>query len=91
MPKISVALNSTESATGKKNQKTFTDVKATATSEQITNFTKGLNSLTTNNYVETNRIEKTNVDIEEVTSTASLLTIGTVSSTVEGAMWLEDD
>ena len=91
MAKISVALNSTEADTGKRNQKTFTDVKASATSEQIKTFTQGLNSLTTNNYVETNRIEKLNVDTEEVTSTSALLTIGSVSSTAEGAMWLEDD
>lgn len=91
MAKISVALNSTEADTGKRNQKTFTDVKASATSEQIKTFTQGLNSLTTNNYVETNRFEKLNVDTEEVTSTSALLTIGSVSSTVEGAMWLEDD
>lgn len=91
MAKISIALNSTEQTTGKKLQKTFTDVKASATSEQITNFTKGLNNLTTNIYSETNRIEKLNADTEEVTSTASLLTIGTTSSTVEGAMWLEED
>ena len=91
MAKISVALNSTEAATGKKNQTTLTDIKPTATSEQITAFTKGLNSLTTNIYEETNRIEKLNVDTEEVNSTAALLTIGTASSTVEGAMWLEDD
>lgn len=91
MAKIAVAINSTEAATGKKNQKTLTDIKPTATSEQITNFAKGLNNLTTNNYVETNRIEKLNVDTEEVTGTASLLTIGTTSSTVNGAMWLEVD
>ena len=91
MSKVSVALNTTEAATGKKNQKTFTDIKASATSEQITNFTKGLNNLTTNNYVETNRIEKLNADTEQVNSTAALLTIGTVSSTAEGAMWLEED
>lgn len=91
MAKVSIALNSTEQTTGKKLQKTFTDVKASATSEQITNFTKGLNNLTTNIYGETNRIEKLNADTEEVTSTASLLTIGTTSSTVEGAMWLEED
>ena len=91
MAKVSIALNSTEQTTGKKLQKTFTDVKASATSEQITNFTKGLNNLTTNIYSETNRIEKLNADTEEVTSTASLLTIGTTSSTVEGAMWLEED
>ena len=90
MAKVSIALNSTEQTTGKKLQKTFTDVKASATSEQITNFTKGLNNLTTNIYSETNRIEKLNADTEEVTSTESLLTIGTTSSTVEGAFWLED-
>lgn len=91
MAKVAIALNSTEVTTGKKLQKTLTDIKPSATSEQITNFTKGLNNLTTNNYVETNRIEKLNADTEEVSSTASLLTIGTTSSTVEGAMWLEED
>lgn len=65
MAKISVALNSTEVATGKKLQKTLTDINAAATSAQIKTFTQALNNLTTNNYVETNRIEKLNVDTEE--------------------------
>ncbi len=65
MAKISVALNSIEQATGRKLQKTLTDIRASATSTQIKTFTQGLNSLTTNTYVETNRIEKTNVDTEE--------------------------
>lgn len=65
MAKVSVALNSTEAATGKKLQKTLTDIRDTATSAQIKTFTTALNDLTTNNYVETNRIEKLNVDTED--------------------------
>ena len=65
MAKVSVALNSTEAATGKKLQKTLTDINASATSAQIKTFAQALNNLTTNNYIETNRIEKTNVDTEE--------------------------
>ena len=65
MAKISIALNTTDVATGKKLQKTLTDINAAATSEQIKTFAQALNNLTTNNYVETNRIEKTNVDTEE--------------------------
>lgn len=85
MAKISVSLNSTEVATGKKLQKTLTDINAAATSAQIKTFTQALNNLTTNNYIETNRIEKTNVDTEEAPRQGKetpILTLGT---------WTEED
>lgn len=84
MAKISVALNSTEVATGKKLQKTLTDINAAATSAQIKTFTQALNNLTTNNYVETNRIEKTNVDTEEAGGTKPTPTL-TLSEFSEGS------
>lgn len=80
MPKVSVILNATEAATGKKLQKTLTDINASASSEQIKTFTTALNRLTTNNYIETNRVAKTNVDTEEVPTggkKAPTFTVGT--------------
>lgn len=89
MGKVSVAINST-TATGQKNQKTLTDISPSATSEQITNLTRSLNGLTTNTYNETNRYERINADTEQVGDVFAMLTVGTVSSTEEGAMWLEE-
>lgn len=84
MAKISIALNSTEAATGKKFQKTLTDINAAATSTQIKTFAQALNALTTNNYVETNRIEKTNVDTEEA-SGGKLIPSLSISEFSEGS------
>jgi len=90
MGKVSVAINST-APTGQKIQKTLTDIIPSATSQQITNLTRSLNGLTTNVYNETNRYERINADTEQVGGVFAMLTVGTVSSTEEGAMWLEED
>ena len=84
MAKVSIALNTTENATGKKLQKTLTDIRDTATSAQIKTFTQALNGLTTNIYGETNRIEKTNVDTEE-TSGAKIIPSISLSEFVSGS------
>lgn len=85
MAKIALNVISTEAATGKKLQKTLTDINATATSTQIKTFTTALNGLTTNNYVETNRIEKKNVDTEETGGIAKLIPTLTISEFSEGS------
>lgn len=84
MAKVSIALNTTENATGKKLQKTLTDIRDTATSAQIKTFTQALNGLTTNIYGETNRIEKTNVDTEE-TGGAKIIPSISLSEFVSGS------
>ena len=89
MGKVSVAINST-SPNGQKVQKTLTDISPTATSEQIIKLARSLNGLTDNTYNETNRFEKINADTEQVGGVFAMLTVGTTSSTVEGAMWLEE-
>lgn len=85
MAKVAVSINSTEAATGKKLQKTLTDIRDTATSAQIKTFTQALNNLTTNNYVETNRIEKTNVDTEEAGGGSKPVPTLTISEFNEGS------
>lgn len=65
MAKIAINMITTEQGTGRKLQKTLTDINAEATSAQIKTFATALNGLTTNVYGETNRIEKLNVDTEE--------------------------
>lgn len=84
MPKVSVILNATEAATGKKLQKTLTDINDSASSEQIKTFTTALNRLTTNNYIETNRVAKTNVDTEEVPTGGKKAPTFTVGERYEG-------
>lgn len=87
MAKVSVAINSTEAATGKKLQKTLTDIRDTASSAQIKNFALALNALTTNNYVETNRISKINVDTETIAVTKTVPTLS-LSEFSEGSATL---
>ena len=65
MAKIAINLVSTEQGTGRKLQKTLTDINPEATSAQIKTFATALNNLTTNVYGETNRIHKLNIDTEE--------------------------
>lgn len=89
MAKVSVALNATDTA-GKTISKTLTDINGKASASQITDFTKALNDLTANTYETSTRLEKTNLDTEEVDGVFAYLTVGTVSSTEEGAMWIEE-
>ena len=65
MAKTSLIITSTAATDGKKLQKTFTDINSTATNEQLKSFGQVLNALTTNTYVETNRVDKVNCDTEE--------------------------
>ena len=64
MAKTSIIVNTTEAGTGKKLQKTLTDINANASNQQLVSFAQALNSLTTNTYVETNRVDKSNCDEE---------------------------
>ena len=63
--KTSVLLTTTELSTGKKLQKTFTDINPETTNDKLVAFTRALNSLTTNTYIETNRVDKVRCDDEE--------------------------
>lgn len=91
MAKIAINMITTEQGTGRKLQKTLTDINAEATSAQIKTFATALNGLTTNVYGETNRIEKLNVDTEESggskivpTLTLSEFSEGTATVTYNG-------
>ena len=59
----SVILASTDT-TGKKLQKTLTNINPSATSTQLKTFAQGLNGLTTNTYIETNRIDRITCDTD---------------------------
>lgn len=63
--KTAVVLITTEINSGKKLQKTLTDINPEATNAQLVAFTRSLNGLTTNTYVETNRIDRVRCDDEE--------------------------
>lgn len=89
MAKVSVALNATD-ANGKSFSKTLNDISGVASAKQITDLNKALIGLTTNTYEASTRVEKTNLDTEEVDGLFAYLKVGTVSSTEEGAMWLEE-
>lgn len=65
MPKVDVKLSYTAAATGKKGTTTISDVNPSATRTSLLQLTQGLNALTTNNYVESNRVATTNLDTED--------------------------
>lgn len=67
MAKTSLIVTSTAATDGKKLQKTLTDINSAATNEQLKSFAQVLNGLTTNTYVETNRVDRVNCDTEEGT------------------------
>lgn len=64
MAKTAIVLNATEMTSGKRLTKTLTDINVNATNAQIKSFAQALNGLTTNVYLETNRVDKTNCDTE---------------------------
>lgn len=65
MAKTSLIVTSTTATDGKKLQKTLTDINSAATNEQLKSFGQRLNGLTTNTYVETNRVDRVNCDTED--------------------------
>lgn len=64
MAKTSLILEATDTS-GKKIQKTFTDVNPEASSADLKTFAQMCNGLTSNTYVRTDRINKINCDTEE--------------------------
>lgn len=67
MAKRSLILTSTSNQ-GKKLQKTFTDVNPAATSESMLTAVQMINELTTATYVQTDLVEKYNLDTEDAPS-----------------------
>ena len=61
--------------------KTISDISATATPAQIKAFAQSLNSLSTNSYVETYRIERLNCDTAEPTPSKPVPTLTLASAT----------
>ena len=65
MPQVSAIVYYTKQGeVNKKVGKTISDLSPNATPVQIRTFTQALNSLSTNTYVETYRIERLNCDTE---------------------------
>lgn len=86
----SLILTSTAAGTGKKLQKTITDVNPEATSAQLKTFAQKINALTTNSYVQTDCIDKCNVDTETALDSSTIdtrqtpaLSLATVPSLAE--------
>lgn len=66
MAKTNLQIKSTNAATGAKMTTTLTYVNPDANSATLKNFAQKLNNLTTNNYVEADRVQSINVDTEDV-------------------------
>lgn len=77
--KTSVILTATD-LSGKKLQKTLTNINSNATAAQLKTLAQGLNGLTTNTYVETGRVDKIVCDLETGKTTPTL-TLATASAT----------
>ena len=75
MSKTSIILTTTEATTGKKRKRSFSDINPNATNEELKNFAVNFNALTTNQYVETNRVDTINVDTESSGKSFRNLTI----------------
>lgn len=70
MAKTELKLKSKNAATGQDITTTLTYVNPTADSATLKTFGQKLNNLTTNSYVETDRVQTINVDTEEITTKA---------------------
>lgn len=66
MAKTDLQLKTLAQATGKSITTTLTYVNPEANSATLKEFAQKLNNLTTNTYVETNRVQSINVDTEQV-------------------------
>lgn len=82
MAKTDLQLKTLAQATGAKMTTTLTYVNPNANSATLKEFGQKLNNLTTNTYVETNRVQTINVDTEQVPviPTAATLTLNAQSS-----------
>ena len=84
MAKTSLIITSTDQL-GKGLQKTVTDVNPDATSAQLVTFATKLNALTTNSYVRTDRVDKTNCDTEASGKQTPTLTLSQSTVTLTGS------
>ena len=64
--KTSLSVDYIETSSGKKGQRSVTDINPLATTESILQFVHDLVGLTTNTYSQTNRIQTINVDTESI-------------------------
>lgn len=80
MSKLSFQLKATAAGTGKSVTTTVTNLNPEAGKPVIKEFAQKLNQLTTNAYVETDYIERTNLDTEEDTRTVPTLMVANVPS-----------
>lgn len=84
MAKTSLIISSTSVSDGKKLQKTLTDINSAATNDQLKSFAQVLNNLTTNTYLETNRVDRSNCDTEDDGGTGATREL-TVTGAAQGA------
>lgn len=85
MAKTSLIVTSTTATDGKKLQKTLTDINSAATNEQLKSFGQMLNGLTTDTYVETNRVDRVNCDTEDGVSGGKAFRDITITGAAQGA------
>ena len=64
---------STIDQTGKKSQKAVTDINPTATNEQLTDFAQALNDLTNNTYVNSTKVQVTDLSDESAKFTRPIV------------------
>ena len=85
MAKTSLIISSTDSTTGKKLQKTLTDINSAATNDELKTFAQAVNAVTTNTYGESNRVDRINVDTEESATVSKLFREITVTDAARNA------
>lgn len=83
MPKVEVKLSYT-TATDKKGTTTISNVNPSAGSAALLQMSQAFNALTTNTYVETNRVETVNLDTEEPTPAGKNVRSVTLDNTIKG-------
>ncbi len=85
MAKTSLIISNTDSTTGKKLQKTLTDINSAATNDELKTFAQAVNAVTTNTYGESNRVDRINVDTEESATVSKLFREITVTDAAKNA------
>lgn len=83
MAKTNLQLKTLAQATGKSITTTLTYVNPNANSATLKTFGQKLNALTTNSYVETDRVQTINVDTEDTPKIPTTLQLTTNTATIE--------
>lgn len=92
MAKTELKLKSKNAATGQDITTTLSYVNPTADSATLKTFGQKLNTFTTNNYVETDRVQTINVDTEATPKTTSTIALSKNSYNQRGnAIWIPEE